>query len=742
MSDKKLINIVVSLMVLTTLIFSGSIKATAMPMEPMDESKVPHYFGPNPNWALSPLRVPDVVVAIDAPTTAGGTTATATASVDPVSGAITGYTITNPGTGYTSNPNVQITGLGIDAQASAVVDYSGVVTAVTIDTDPNTGLPLSGSGFTAPSVAITGGGATTDATATAYGGVDAAALTAGVDYSGYTMPVIEFGLPNDPAGTQPTGYAVCVGDPVDGPYCQGTPQNPVTVASIVVVTAGSGYSAAPTVIIRDGPAGAPVSPLLNYATSTLAIQSFVLNTFGSGYISQPTVDITDSAGIGSGAFATAAISITGTGAVTAINNDNPGSGYMTPGIKKFVDGLPGLCNPGVAVGDIPACPASGKYIPLAVPERKMYNGVEADEYVIGLVQYRTNFSSSLPDTLVRGYVQIDPSGQGVPLENELLNGAKVGTGYTGVTPPQYLGPIIVASKNKPVRLVFRNLLPTNSDGDLFLPVDSTLMGSGMGPMNMAEPVDQGSVMDAVRNPMCSEDPKSMDCFKDNRATLHLHGGITPWISDGTAHQWITPAGENTPWPQGVSVSSVPDMLTNPADPNSPVVCDAADDGCMTFYYTNQQSARLLFYHDHLWGETRLQVYAGAAAGYMITDETEQALFGTGGPYADLGEGIPLIIQDKTFVPEPWQLYNQYDVNGNVTSYGQDPTWDQARWGSYGDLWYHHVYMPAQNPGDPSGMSAYGRWMYGPWFWPPATPPHGPIPNPYYNMDPLANPPFS
>ena len=41
-------------------------------------------------------------------------------------------------------------------------------------------------------------------------------------------------------------------------------------------------------------------------------------------------------------------------------------------------------------------------------------------------------------------------------------------------------------------------------------------------------------------------------------------------------------------------------------------------------------------------------------------------------------------------------------------------------------------MPAQNPGDPSGMSAYGRWMYGPWFWPPASPPYGPIDNPYYD----------
>ena len=69
---------------------------------------------------------------------------------------------------------------------------------------------------------------------------------------------------------------------------------------------------------------------------------------------------------------------------------------------------------------------------------------------------------------------------------------------------------------------------------------------------------------------------------------------------------------------------------------------------------------------------------------------------------------------------------------------QDPTWDAARWGGHGNFWYHHVYMPAQNPGDPSGMSAYGRWMYGPWFWPPATPPYGPIPNPYYGKDPATN----
>ncbi|MBE0528518.1 MAG: hypothetical protein IH629_04885, partial [Thermoleophilia bacterium] len=222
-----------------------------------------------------------------------------------------------------------------------------------------------------------------------------------------------------------------------------------------------------------------------------------------------------------------------------------------------------------------------------------------------------------------------------------------------------------------------------------------------------------------------EYPKEADCFKDNRATLHLHGGITPWISDGTPHQWITPADEATPWPQGVSVQNVPDMI-GAAKPAGVPECDLATDGCQTFYYTNQQSARLMFYHDHAWGITRLNVYAGEAAAYVITDPTEQKLLATGGAMEGMGEGIPLVIQDRTFVPSADQLAQQ------------DPTWDTARWGEEGNLWYHHVYMPAQNPGDPSGMSAYGRWMYGPWFWPPATPPHGPIANPYYGKDPATN----
>lgn len=397
---------------------------------------------------------------------------------------------------------------------------------------------------------------------------------------------------------------------------------------------------------------------------------------------------------------------------------------VTGGIKKFQDTLPLLCNPAVAGSCEAARNNLGQYLPLAVPDTTTY--ADADYYVIALVQHRERMSSSLPasGTLLREYVQLQSPGNAaapwnkkIPLMNDLPDGSSVpvllpdGSQAYGVDDPHYLGPVIAATKDKPVRILFYNLLPTGAGGNLFLPVDSTMMGSGIGPMAMMEPMDAASVMDGVRNPACTEVAKSdpmSGCFKDNRATLHLHGGITPWISDGTPHQWITPASEETPWPKGVSVRNVPDM----PDPGP---------GAMTFFYTNQQSARLMFYHDHSWGITRLNVYAGEAAGYLISDPTEQRLIADNLIPADQ---LPLIIQDRTFVPDPAQMA------------ALDPTWDYSRWGKEGDLWYHHVYMPAQNPADLSGMSAYGRWMYGPWFWPPASPLHPPIANPYY--DPNCN----
>ena len=690
MNTRKFLNILVSLMVLTALILGGSTNVTAMPMDPTDETKVPHYFGPNPNWANSPFTLPDAEVVI---TSNSGSGAEAVATVG-ASGAITSITVTSGGRGY-SSAQVQIVGPGTGAAAKATIVRKGSVVLVTVDAP--------GSGYTAPTVSFSGGGPGSGAVATAYGGVDQVTLLN--PGGGYTMPTVDFDLPDGPDGVQARAH-------VDWDDTTGA------ILGVVIDEPGSGYSTAPGVVIRNGTIFAPL-PLndggqLASATATLSINSIVLNEFGADYNQAPSVTISDPTG--TGATATA---LTDDGVITDITVEKPGTGYLTPGIRKFVDTLPGL-----GAG---AANNLGQYIPVAVPDTTSF--ANADYYEIAVVEYEEKMHTDLPATRLRGYVQLETSKvQGIHYP---LPGGKF-----GVDKPHYLGPTIVAQKDRAVRITFYNLLPAGAGGDFFLPTDSTIMGSGMGPMEMMEPMDEGTVMDMVRNPDCTEYPKPDGCFADNRATLHLHGGNSPWISDGTPHQWVTPVGESTPWPQGVSVVDVPDMIGPAATAAGVQDCSAPDDGCMTFYYTNQQSARLMFYHDHSWGITRLNVYAGEAAGYVITDETEQKLINSG-TIPSAADTIPLIIQDRTFVPQDSQLYNQYDpLTGELLSYGQDPTWDKTRWGDFGDLWYHHVYMPAQNPGAPGGMSAFGRWMYSPWFWPPQDAKYNPIPNPYY--DPACN----
>lgn len=362
----------------------------------------------------------------------------------------------------------------------------------------------------------------------------------------------------------------------------------------------------------------------------------------------------------------------------------PGGGTYyanSDNLTKFVDTLPGV-GP-LATNDL------GQYIPVAARADWVDpNGVvhtDQDYYEIGIVEYTEQMHKELPKaTRLRGYVQIEPPGAATPLGSLhvaltypngspiLVTNAGVAYQVYGYDKPHYLGPTIVATQNRPVRIKYYNLLPLGTAGNLFIPVDTTYMGAGTGPNGTAE------------------------LYTENRAELHLHGGLTPWISDGTPHQWITPAGETTSYPEGDSFQNVPDMQVPPL-------------GSATLYYPNQQSARLMFYHDHAYGMTRLNVYAGEAAGYLLTDPTEAILIsgGTIGtttvPAVLPNLGIPLIIQDKTFVP------------ANVAV--QDALWDTTKWGLPGDLWFPHVYECNQDPNTADGTNPNGRWDYGPWFWP-------------------------
>ncbi len=287
-------------------------------------------------------------------------------------------------------------------------------------------------------------------------------------------------------------------------------------------------------------------------------------------------------------------------------------------IRKFVVTLPGLGPSGA--NNI------GQYIPLATKRTINFAGKATDLYDVAAAKFKQTMHPDLPGkTHFFGYTDLSTFDQ------------------------KYLGGAIVAKRGTPVLLTVTNLLPDRH----ILPVDPTIMAGPKGLMVGDLPV--------------------------NRIATHLHGGLTPWFSDGTPFQWFTPSGQH-----GSSFMNVPGVPSIP--------------GTGTYYYPNEQSARLVWYHDHAIGITRLNAYAGIASAYIVIDDFEIGLVNSG-LLPDL-VGIPLVIQDKSFVPT--------DI------LKQDPTW---QWGDPGSLWYPHDYEV--NVFKHGITNPDGRWDWGPTVDPPS-----------------------
>jgi spore coat protein A len=195
----------------------------------------------------------------------------------------------------------------------------------------------------------------------------------------------------------------------------------------------------------------------------------------------------------------------------------------------------------------------------------------------------------------------------------------------------HLGGIIAAKRGEPVQITFRNHLPNQH----IMPVDTTIMGANLGV---------------------------------SRADIHLHGGLVPWTSDGGPFAWWDPNGNH-----GES------FLNNQVlRPGQTVPKNEAE-----YYYPNNQGARLLWYHDHTFGNTRFNAYAGIASGYVVYDDYELALV----QYSNLPgpldpRTVYLVFQDKIFVQDSTET--------------NDPTWFNAVADSRaGDLWYAHQYEKAR-----------------------------------------------
>jgi len=263
-------------------------------------------------------------------------------------------------------------------------------------------------------------------------------------------------------------------------------------------------------------------------------------------------------------------------------------------------------------------------------------------YTINIEQFKDTLHPSLGDTTLWGFVPA----------NYLLPAPAPAA-------PRHLGGIIVAERNVPIQITFINKLTDTGafDGAPLphpIPVDTTVPG------------DWGAV----------------PAGQNNRIAVHMHGGHVPWISDGGPFDWSTPNGVH-----GQSFL------------NNAVLKPGAAFNEAEYYYPMDQSARLMWYHDHAFGMDRCSAYAGVASGLIIRDTPGFEgvdLRNAGMPdfIENGGFEIPLVFQDKIF------------CGPNVAN---DTTWPGPT--NPGDLWYAHVYdtalygplgpNPAGLPPDPS-----------------------------------------
>ena len=116
-----------------------------------------------------------------------------------------------------------------------------------------------------------------------------------------------------------------------------------------------------------------------------------------------------------------------------------------------------------------------------------------------------------------------------------------------------------------------------------------------------------------------------------RVVTHLHGGFVAAADDGNPFEH----------PDGI-----------------------APGGTRTASYPNEQAAALLWYHDHAQGNTRMNVVAGLAGGYLLRDDFDTGanplLPGPIGRYE-----LPLVVQDRQFNDDGSLLYpvEEDDANG-------------------------------------------------------------------------------
>jgi spore coat protein A, manganese oxidase len=177
--------------------------------------------------------------------------------------------------------------------------------------------------------------------------------------------------------------------------------------------------------------------------------------------------------------------------------------------------------------------------------------------------------------------------------------------------PQWPGATIEVKRGTPVTVRYTNDLPDRPFLRPYLTYDQTI--------HWANPLQASMNFNPYTGPIPT--------------VVHLHGGEDQSTSDGAPEAWFTNNGLHG---KGYATFT-------PTSANSAV-----------YQYPNGQQATTLWFHDHTLGVTRLNVYAGLAAFYLIRDQ-----FDTGLP------GNPLRLPAGNFEVELMIQDRQFDTNGQL-----------------------------------------------------------------------------
>ncbi len=219
---------------------------------------------------------------------------------------------------------------------------------------------------------------------------------------------------------------------------------------------------------------------------------------------------------------------------------------------------------------------------------------------------------------------------------------------------------IEANQFTPVQVTWRNELVDGAKNNNFVPhlftIDPTLHWA-----NPPGPVDTRPTFTTTPAPYTGPVP----------IVTHLHGAHVDPESDGFPEAWYLPNANNI---SDCATSNGPGCFFTRGSNYGNAPGFAPAPGQATFVYRNDQHGATLWYHDHVLGMTRANVYTGLAGFYLLRDAYEKSL-NLPGPYGKYE--IPLAIQDRSFNSDGSLFYPTSRVffDGFAGPYIPDPTSD-------------------------------------------------------------------